>query len=46
MNFYEKRYEHKYLNRIVHTTLNPDIQVLLECIWFHQNFHYLNQDQV
>lgn len=24
MNFYEKRYERKYLNRIVHTTLNPD----------------------
>lgn len=24
MNFYEKRYEQKHLNRIVHTTLNPD----------------------
>lgn len=24
MNYYEKRYERKYLNRIVHTTLNPD----------------------
>ena len=24
MNIYEKMYEHKHLNRVIHTTLNPD----------------------